>query len=180
MLKSQFTPGHKELIFKDIVKKLYSHPKALLRRDKDILLIDNMSINHVLSLENVQTYYNGDWHILTNNNSRDRVVRLDLAPSLHAAMDDLQAEFDALESEELDIIAYLKRILNMAMTLADLAKVTPNCLDSVLPKENLYNGIGHGKLTITKEDLETFKHKNKDAENAVKQRLLINLLLPKI
>lgn len=180
MSKSQFAPGQKETIFLKFKHELYDVPLALLRQEKDGILLQNMHAHNVMKINNVQTYHNGDWHVLTDNDPRALTIRLDLEGRFIDDLNTLQAEFDTLESEELDIIAYLKRILNRAMTLTDLRRLTPNCLHFTLPQIVVSKFAAHGHLMISEEDILFFRENNKDAEALVKERMLTNLLLPRV
>lgn len=177
--QSQFAPGHKETIFNGFRRELYGVPLDVLKREKDALLLQNMNKQHVLMLENIQTYFNGAWHVLSTNDPRGKVVRLELDSEFHVEMKEIQDEWLTLESEELDIIAYLKRILNRAMTLSDLHRLTPQCLHFKLPRDVISKFSGHGHQMISEEDILTFQRVNQDAEDLVKQRMLTNLLLPR-
>lgn len=178
MSKDMFAPGAKEAIFLSFKHELYGVPKASLRRDKDRILLKNMDKLHVLAIENTQTYHNGIWHVVSFNDPRGTIIRLELAKEFHKEMDEISAEWEQLESEELDMIAYLKRILNASMTFADLQNLTPHCLHFTLPRF-IGGSISHEKTTMSRIDITRWRTMNKDTEQFVKQRMLTNLLLPR-
>ncbi len=176
MRNDVFGHGHKETIFKQLLRSLYSQPLRLLRKDKDGILIRNMTKLGALAIGNNQTYFDGDWHILQSNDPRAQTQRYELDPEFRDVFEANATEFEALESERMDITAYLKRAINLSMTLADMYAVFPTCLHSELPNR-AQEGEPHARITI--DDPGHFAYMNRDAEQFVKQRLLTNLLLPR-
>ncbi len=177
MRNDVFGPGHKEVIFKQLLRSLYNKPLALLRKEKDSILIRNMSKLGALAIGNNQTYFDGDWHILQSNDPRAQIVRHELDSEFHTEFRQNTAEFQTLESERMDITAYLKRMINISMTMADMYAVFPTCLHPELPNMPVAAGR-HSKLTI--DDAAHFLYMNRDAEQFVKQRMLTNLLMPRV
>ncbi len=111
-------------------------------------------------------------HVIYNKYSIDAKVELD--DSIRCALLRAIEERDLILEEQQKCSTYLRSLLNICNTLADIRELLPNCSRDTLIQLNLLDT--NSIVSIPENEIKALKHKWEDSENFMKERIFLNLL----